>query len=257
MVGVPYTRAAEFRAAYHPNEHWAMGVGIEDPNQYIGTYVALPMGFTSIGSQFDNNNNAGAANLMPDILSKVTYDKDFSGRHFHAELTGLLTGAHATVMPVGSTAFRTHSVFGGGGQIAANYELVPHKLVVLANAFWSDGGAHYLVATGPQLVVRPNLSRQRRQSFHGARRSRLCGSGVESDHEKRVRRLLRRGLLRAKFLSRHYGCYETRNNHRVWRTWLSQHQQPSYPAGHVRLDRYLLAGIPGTERCRLTHSIPT
>ena len=53
---------------------------------------------------------------MPDILSKVTYDRDFSGRHFHAELTGLATGAHASVMPVGSTAFRTHSVFGGGGR---------------------------------------------------------------------------------------------------------------------------------------------
>ncbi|MGB8889893.1 MAG: hypothetical protein WCC87_24430 [Candidatus Korobacteraceae bacterium] len=156
MVGVPYTRAAEFRAAYHPNANWAMGVGIEDPNQYIGTYVALPVGFTSIGSQFDNNNNAGAANLMPDILSKVTYDKDFSGRHFHAEVTGLVAGAHAAAMPVGSTTFRTHSVIGGGGGIAANYELVPHKLVVLANAFWSDGGAHYLVATGPQLVIRPN-----------------------------------------------------------------------------------------------------
>ena len=158
MVGVPYTRAAEFRVAYHPNENWAMGVGIEDSNQYIGTYVALPMGFTSIGSLFDNNNNPGAANLMPDILSKVTYDRNFSGRHFHAELTGLATGAHATVMPVGSTTFRTHSIFGGGGEIAANYELVPKKLVVLANAFWSDGGAHYLVATGPQLVVRPNLA---------------------------------------------------------------------------------------------------
>ncbi len=158
MVGVPYTRAAEFRAAYHPNQNWAMGVGIEDSNQYIGTYVALPMGFTSIGSQFDNNNNAGAANLMPDILAKVTYDKDFSGRHFHAEVTGLAAGAHAAVMPVGSTAFRTHSVIGGGGQIAANYELVPHKLVVLANAFWSDGGAHYLVATGAQLVIRPSLA---------------------------------------------------------------------------------------------------
>ncbi len=156
MVGVPYTRAAEFRTAYHPNANWAMGVGIEDPNQYIGTYVALPVGFTSIGSQFDNNNNAGAANLMPDILSKVTYDKDFSGRHFHAEVTGLVAGAHAAAMPVGSTTFRTHSVIGGGGGIAANYELVPHKLVVLANAFWSDGGAHYLVATGPQLVIRPN-----------------------------------------------------------------------------------------------------
>ncbi len=94
---------------------------------------------------------------MPDILSKVTYDRDFSGRHFHAELTGFATGAHAAVMPVGSTAFRTHSVIGGGGQIAANYQLFP-KLVLLANVFWSDGGAHYLVATGPQLVVRPNLA---------------------------------------------------------------------------------------------------
>ncbi len=158
MVGVPYTRAAEFRAAYHPNEHWALGVGIEDSNQYIGNYVALPSAFTSVGSLFDNNANPGAANLMPDILSKVTYDKELSGRHFHAELVGLLTGAHTTAIPVGSTTFGAHSVFGGGGEIAANYELVPHKLVVLGNAFWSDGGAHYLVATGPQLVVRPNLA---------------------------------------------------------------------------------------------------
>lgn len=155
MVGIPYTRAAEFRVAYHPNEHWAMGVGIEDPNQYIGNYVALPSAFTSIGSQFDNNANPGAANLMPDILSKVTYDREFSGRHFHGEVTGLLTGAHASVIPVGAADFRTHSVFGGGGQIAGNYDLLP-KLTLLANAFWSNGGAHYMVATGPQLVVRPN-----------------------------------------------------------------------------------------------------
>jgi len=154
-VGVPYTRAAEFRVAYHPNEHWAMGVGIENSNQFIGGYVALPSGFTSIGTQFDNGANPGAANLMPDILSKVTYDRDFSGRHFHAEVTGLFTGAQGSVMPVGSTSFKTHNTFGGGGQIATNYELRP-KLLLLANAFWSDGGAHYLVATGPQLVVRPN-----------------------------------------------------------------------------------------------------
>jgi len=154
-VGVPYTRAAEFRAAYHPSEHWALGLGIENSNQYIGNYVALPSRFTSIGSQFDNGANPGAANLMPDILSKVTYDRDFSGRHFHAEVTGLFTGAQASVMPIGSAAFKTHHTFGGGGQIAANYELRP-KLLLLANAFWSDGGAHYLVATGPQLVVRPN-----------------------------------------------------------------------------------------------------
>ena len=157
-VEVPYTRAAEFRVAYHLNDHWAMGVGIENPNQFIGNYVALPAQFSAIGTQFDNNANAGAANLMPDILAKSTYDTNLSGRHFHAELTGFLTGAHASVMPKGSTAFNSHNAYGGGGQIAANYELVPDKLVVLANVFWSDGGAHYLVGTGPQLVVRPNAA---------------------------------------------------------------------------------------------------
>jgi hypothetical protein len=157
-VGVPYTRAAELRAAYHVNEHWAIGAGIEDSNQFIGNFVALPAQFSTIGSQFDNNANAGAANLMPDIIAKTTYDTALSGRHFHAELMGLLTGAHASVIRSGSTASTSHSAFGGGAQIAANYELVRNKLVVLANGFWSDGGAHYLVATGPQLVVRPNVA---------------------------------------------------------------------------------------------------
>jgi hypothetical protein len=156
-VGLPYTRAAEFRVAYHPNGHWAMGVGIEGSNQYIGGFVALPAGFISIGPQFDNNAQIGAANAFPDILSKVTYDTEFGPRHFHAEVTGLLTGAHASVMPIGSTSFNTHTTVGGGGQIAANYELIP-KLTLLGNAFWSDGGAHYLVATGPQLVVRPDAA---------------------------------------------------------------------------------------------------
>jgi hypothetical protein len=157
-VGVPYTRAAEFRVAYHVNEHWAIGAGIENSNQFIGNFVALPAQFTSIGTQFDNNANAGAANLMPDIIAKTTYDTALSGRHFHAELTGFLTGAHASVLPAGSTLFNSHKAFGGGGQVAMNYELLPNKLVALANVFWSDGGAHYLVGTGPELVVRPNFN---------------------------------------------------------------------------------------------------
>lgn len=157
-VGVAYTRAAEFRIAYHVNEHWAIGAGIENPNQYIGTYIALPAQFTAIGTQFDNNTNPGAANLMPEIIAKTTYDTDFARRHFHAELTGFFTGAHAAALPIGSLSFNSHKTFGGGGQVAMNYELVPNKLVVLANAFWSDGGAHYLVGTGPELVVRPNAA---------------------------------------------------------------------------------------------------
>jgi hypothetical protein len=157
-VGVPYTRAAEFRAAYHFNDRWAFGVGIEDPNQYIGNYVALPAAFTSVGSQFDNGSQIGAPNAFPDILSKLAYDKRFSGgRHFHAEAVGLITGVHVSVKPLGETAYQSHRAVGGAGSVAASYEFSP-KVRILTNAFWSDGGAHYLVATGPEAVIRPNAA---------------------------------------------------------------------------------------------------
>jgi hypothetical protein len=157
-VGLPYTRAAEFRVAYHPNEHWALGLGIEDPNQYIGTFVALPSAFaTTVGTQFDNGSQIGTPNLFPDILPKITYDTKIAGRHFHLEGVGLVTGVRSAVKPVGDTAFAKHSAVGGGGSIAGNFELFKNFLF-LGNAFWSDGGGRYLVADGPQLVIRPNAA---------------------------------------------------------------------------------------------------
>jgi hypothetical protein len=155
-VGLPYTRAAEFRVAYHLNEHWAIGIGIEDPNQYIGTFVALPSAFaTTIGTQFDNGSQIGTPNLFPDILPKITYDTKIAGRHFHLEGVGLVTGVRSAAKPVGDTTFAKHSAVGGGGSIAGNFELF-HNFLFLGNAFWSDGGGRYLVADGPQLVIRPN-----------------------------------------------------------------------------------------------------
>ena len=157
-VGIPYTRAAEFRIAYHASDHLAMGVGIENPNQFIGGFVALPTAFSAtLGPEFDNGAQPGAPNLFPDILSKIAYDRDVAGKHFHLEATGLLTGVRATVLPVGGTSFSSHSTVGGGGDIATNFELF-RNFTLLANAFWSDGGAHYLVGTGPQLVIRPNAA---------------------------------------------------------------------------------------------------
>jgi hypothetical protein len=157
-VGLPYTRAAEFRVAYHVNDSFALGLGIEDPDQYIGTYVALPSAFAStVGSQFDNGSQVGAPNLFPDILSKIAYDTKLGGRHLHLEAVGLVTGARSTVVPVGSKAFSPHSDVGGGGSLAGSYELFPN-FRFLANAFWSDGGGRYLVADGPQLVLRPNAA---------------------------------------------------------------------------------------------------
>jgi hypothetical protein len=158
QVGLPYTRAAEFRVAYHFNDHWAMGLGIEDPNQYIGGFVVLPTAYsTQLSSQFDNNAQVGAPNLFPDILAKIAHDTEIRGRHFHVEATGLVTGVRAGVFPGASAPFSSHSAVGGGADLAANFALF-HNFVLLGNAFWSDGGGHYLVVTGPQVVIRPNAA---------------------------------------------------------------------------------------------------
>ena len=157
-VGLPYTRAAELRVAYHFNDHLAMGIGIEDPDQLIGGFVALPAAFSAtLGPQFDNGNQIGAPNLFPDILPKVAYDTKVGGRHLHLEAVGLVTGARAAVTPIGGTSFSKHSTVGGGGSIAGNFELF-RNFLFLANGFWSDGGGRYLVADGPQLVLRPNAA---------------------------------------------------------------------------------------------------
>jgi hypothetical protein len=158
QVGLTFTRAAEFRVAYHANDHLAFGVAIEDPNQFTGNFVALPSAFASaVSSQFDNGAQIGAPNLFPDIIPKIAYDTKLGGKHLHLEAVGLFTGARSAVMPIGEKSFASHSVVGGGGSIAGNYELF-HNFLFLFNAFWSDGGSHYLVSDGPQLVLRPNTA---------------------------------------------------------------------------------------------------
>jgi hypothetical protein len=158
QVGLTFTRAAEFRVAYHANDHLAFGVAIEDPNQFIGSFVALPSAFAStVSSQFDNGAQIGAPNLFPDIIPKIAYDTKLGGHHLHLEAVGLITGARSAVVPIGEKSFLSHSVVGGGGSIAGNYELF-HNFLFLLNAFWSDGGSHYLVSDGPQVVLRPNAA---------------------------------------------------------------------------------------------------
>src|ERR1700688_3822572 len=58
---------------------------------------------------------------------------------------------------------------------------------------------------------------------------------MECKREGGLCRLLRRGLLRTEFLRRHCKYRAARNHYWVWRTRLSQHQQPRHSAGDLRL----------------------
>src|SRR4029077_11295825 len=106
-VGIPYTRAGEFRAIYHFSDHFQWGVGVQNPDQFSGA-ATFPLAFNAVlVTQFDPGQAIGTANGCPDIHTKLALDDDWNGRHFHFEAGGILTSAKIT--NVAGTTFDHHS----------------------------------------------------------------------------------------------------------------------------------------------------
>ena len=161
-VGVNYTRAAEFRTTYHFNDQWQWAVAIQNPDQFGGQgEVTFPFAFNAqLGGQVDQANQSTVANLAPDVHTKVAFDKDFSGRHFHWELGGLMTTAKVTALPTaaGST-FNSHSTVGGGIDGGFNIDLWKgsdnRNINFVGYGMWGYGVGRYLIGMAPQFVVAP------------------------------------------------------------------------------------------------------
>lgn len=167
QVGINYTRAAQFRAAYHFNDNFVWAFGIENPQQYVGQAETIfPAAFNAqLGNQFDNNANlAGVPNVAPDIISKMAFDDKFAGgRQFHFELGGLFTTAKSAILPTFTGAtFHQQTAYGGGIQAALNFEIFHGKegrnLRFVANGLWGPGVGRYLIGMAPQAVVKPEVS---------------------------------------------------------------------------------------------------
>lgn len=157
QVGLTWTRAPQFRLVYHPNEHWALGLGLENPEQFGGQgEVTFPFAFNAqVGGQIDQGNINTTPNLHPDVIPKIAYDTDIGGKHFHAEAAGLLTSVKITNLANGT--FVHHTRTGAGGEAAVNLEVIKNFRIV-ANTFWSYGGGRYIFGSGPQAVVLPNAA---------------------------------------------------------------------------------------------------
>jgi len=156
-VGIPYTRAAEFRTVYHFSDHFQWGIALQNPDQFVNAgEVLFPFQFNAqLANQLDaGNNTTGTPNLGPDIHTKMAWDNDSNGKHFHFELGGLMTTVKTTAIPSGGTTFQSHTSIGGGFDGAFNFELFK-GFRVLANGLWGDGVGRYLIGLAPQTVVRP------------------------------------------------------------------------------------------------------
>jgi hypothetical protein len=156
QVGLTWTRQPGIRFIYHPNDNWAMGLSLENPEQFGGQgEIAFPVAFAGVSGEINSANTVTTPNLHPDIVSKIAYDTTLRGKHFHVEAAGLLSGFKIADTPsVTGAAFLGHSKEGGGISGAINLELVKNFHFV-SNAFWSDGGGRYIFGMAPDLVVFP------------------------------------------------------------------------------------------------------
>jgi hypothetical protein len=155
-VGIHHTRQGTFRAAWHPNDHFAWAFAVENPQQFTNGEVTVPASFSGVlGNQLDGGATTGVPNAGPDLATKLAWDSTPMGRKFHIELGGMFTTAKVAVLPTGgATEFVKHSTIGGGGEAALNFELVKNFRFV-TNGMWGYGIGRYLTGLGPQYVVRP------------------------------------------------------------------------------------------------------
>lgn len=154
-VGIHHTRQGTFRAAWHPNDHFAWAFAVENPQQFTNGEVVVPTAFAGVlGNQLDGGATTGVPNAGPDLATKLAWDTTASGKKYHVEVGGMFTTVKVSVLPTGATQFANHSSIGGGLETAFNVELVKN-FRFLVNGMYGDGVGRYLTGLGPQYVVRP------------------------------------------------------------------------------------------------------
>ncbi|HEV2522794.1 MAG TPA: hypothetical protein VGT24_10480 [Candidatus Acidoferrales bacterium] len=172
QLGLTWARQTAFRVILHPNNNWALGVSLENPQQTLPTSVSLPPGVTTgYGGQLDTNsgntsdsvavNNPNAPNLHPDVIVKTAFDAAPGGHHVHFDVAGLFRTFKAlnTVQtPSSITAANsvTTTIHGGGGEIGLNLELIKN-LRLIGTAYYGYAGGRYIASTGgPDVIVKPD-----------------------------------------------------------------------------------------------------
>jgi hypothetical protein len=200
QVGLTWARQAQVRVVYHPTSNWAVGLSLENPQQFVPESVVFPSTFFS--TQFDNGSgstsaassatNTAVPNLHPDIIVKTAFDAHPAGHSLHIEVAGLLRSFK--VLNDLTTSPTTNTITGGGGSLNVNYEII-HNLRLVANTFYSDGGGRYIFGLGPDVVVKPD----------GTLSAVHAGSGVGGFEYQTTPHFMFYGYYGGAYFQRNYG----------------------------------------------------
>jgi hypothetical protein len=161
QVGLTWARQTAFRVAYHPTSSWAIGVSVENPQQFVPSSVVFPS--STFSTQFENGSGSTSAasagtnpavpNLHPDVVVKSAWDAKVGDRNMHFEVAGVVRSFK--VFNSLATPGTTNSITGAGGSANVNLELVKNFRLI-GNSFYSYGGGRYIFGLGPDVIVRPD-----------------------------------------------------------------------------------------------------
>ncbi|HEY6945119.1 MAG TPA: hypothetical protein VI431_08250 [Candidatus Acidoferrum sp.] len=161
QLGLTWARQTAFRVIYHPSDTWAVGVSVENPQQFAPTSVIFPN--SSFAAQLDNGSgnpssatavaNTSVPNVRPDIIVKSAWDWKWRERAMHLEVAGL-SRSFKVFNNLASPA-TTNTIEGGGGSLNFNLELVKNFRLI-GTSFYSCGGGRYIFGLGPDVIVKAN-----------------------------------------------------------------------------------------------------
>lgn len=152
QAGLIWGRELGFRFLVHPSKTVTAGVGLENPEQYVGSAVVLPATFPSAEVDQGAGNLSSSSpvpNRFPDFIGKIAIDPKMGKTHQHIDAAFLIR-EYRTFMPSSSTK---NSATGKAGAINVVLQPVP-MLNLLALNFFSDGSGRYISNTNlPDFIV--------------------------------------------------------------------------------------------------------
>lgn len=150
QAGLTWARQPQVRLVYHATDELAVGVSVENPDQYVGTTAVLPAAFTA--SEVDTQAASTQPNLFPDLIGKVAYDtKAATGLPWHFEVGGLLSTYKVNTYTAAINS--TSTAEGAGVTAGVNLELVK-GLNFIGTGFYSYGGGRYLQGLAPDFIIK-------------------------------------------------------------------------------------------------------
>jgi hypothetical protein len=147
QLGLTWTRALEFRFAYHPSKTISAAAALENPQQYVGSATTLPAAFPA--AVVDQGANTATPNLYPDIILKAAFDPQTGKLHQHFDIAGLIRGFKTA----DANGQNKDTATGTGIAVTGNVEPI-HNLHIIGTGFWSNGGGRYIGNTNiPDFIV--------------------------------------------------------------------------------------------------------